>query len=240
MAKYNQVLRVERGLAEVVQKPFPEVGEGFVLVEIEVAPVCTEQKPYSTGFLEWYERNDCLGHEGVGVVVGIGKGVEGIREGARVIVYQGWPCGRCWVCRSRLGPTHCVNFRGFREIEAHNHSQSGGGGFSRFRLAPASMIQAIPDGLSWRHAAGWRSASSGTRTPRASRWAAARRAGHSLRATCRRCRRATRSAYGSTKATTPSPSATRTTACRSQPRRASRRRLRRCRRCSWAERRCVP
>ena len=68
MAESNVVLRVEKGSAELVEKPYPEPGEGFVVVEIAIAPICTEQKPYESGFYEWYERPDCLGHEGVGTV----------------------------------------------------------------------------------------------------------------------------------------------------------------------------
>ena len=152
MADVNRVLRVEKGHAEIVEKPFPNVREGFVLVRIEIAPICTEQKVYSTGFLEWYERHDCLGHEGVGVIERIGPGVSEHKEGDRVIIYQGWPCGHCWVCAHGLGPTHCQHFRGFEEIEAHNRSASGAGGFSQYRLAPTSMVQRIPDTLDWKYA----------------------------------------------------------------------------------------
>ena len=63
--KVNKVLRVDKGIAEIVELPYPRVGEGFVIVKIHIAPICTEQKPYETGFFEWYERADRLGHEGV-------------------------------------------------------------------------------------------------------------------------------------------------------------------------------
>ncbi len=150
--KVNRVLHIEQGKAEVVERPYPRVKEGFAIIKVHIAPICTEQKPFDIGFYEWYERADRLGHEGVGEIVELGPGVSGFSVGDRVIIYQGWACGTCWVCRQGLGATHCINFKGYQEIEDHNGSESGAGGFSQFRLAPVNMLQKIPDGLDYKYA----------------------------------------------------------------------------------------
>lgn len=156
MAEMNRNLRIEKGKVELVELPMPHPREGFVLVEQEYAPVCVEQRPYANGFYEFYEDSLHLGHEGVGVVVEVGPGVTSAIVGDRVIVYQFWPCGDCWVCQHGLGPTHCMRCRDFRDIEDFNASAfgSGGSGFNQYRLAPVSMIQKIPDSLDFKYAAG--------------------------------------------------------------------------------------
>lgn len=155
MAEMNVNLRVEKGRAELVELEMPHPrGEGFVLVEQKYAGICTEQKAFNNGFYEAHEGPLHMGHEGVGTIVEVGPGVSGLREGDRVIMHIGWPCGHCFVCRSGLTSTNCENLRVGPDMEAHNGASpgSGGGGFNRFRLAPAINVQRIPDTLDFRYA----------------------------------------------------------------------------------------
>jgi len=151
MPKVNRVLRTEEGKVEVVEKPYPRLTGGFVLVKQHIAPICTEQRVYDGGPLEWFEKNDGLGHEGVGEIVEVAHG-SNYQVGDRVIIYQGWPCGTCLTCTQGLGATHCRNFKDLDAIEKACRSESGGYGFSQYRLAPEHMVQRIPDGLSYKHA----------------------------------------------------------------------------------------
>jgi threonine dehydrogenase-like Zn-dependent dehydrogenase len=100
--------------------------------------------------------------------------------GDRVIIYQGNPCGECFVCQRGLSPTHCMTIPyealtetqtpdtaleilggkpameipgGLRSIVIDCGSESGGFGFSQYRIAKEMMIQKIPDSLPFRYAA---------------------------------------------------------------------------------------
>ncbi len=148
----NRTLKITPGKCEIVRTPMPNPKAGFVLVRQHIAPNCIEHRAYRMDFLEWFETPTTLGHEGVGEIVELGPGVTEWSVGDRVVVFQGWACGHCWVCERGLGATHCMNIKGMSEIEAYNEAQSGGGGFNEYRLVPVNMMSSIPDGMSYKHA----------------------------------------------------------------------------------------
>lgn len=152
MANLNRVLKITKGASEIIEHPIPTPGPGFVVVRQHIVPNCIEHRIYQTGFYEFHEDETHAGHEGVGEIHSLGPGVDGWDIGERVVVFQGWPCGRCWVCEKGLSPTHCINLRLPVDVEKHNESGSGGNGFCEYRLVPTSMLCRIPDGLSFRHA----------------------------------------------------------------------------------------
>jgi threonine dehydrogenase-like Zn-dependent dehydrogenase len=144
-----------------------------------IAPICIEHQIYRDHLFEWHEDEDHLGHEGVGEIVETTANSE-FKVGDRVIIYQGNPCGTCFVCEDGLSPTHCMAIPyesidsggnpheqldvldgrpaieasgGMKAIEIANGSESGGFGFSQYRIAPERMVQKIPGDLSFRHAA---------------------------------------------------------------------------------------
>ena len=82
------------GLQELVLE---EPGPGEALVRIEASGVCgTDLHVVRTG---WAHRPPVLlGHEGAGIVEGVGEGVTGVAVGDRVVL--GWrsPCGSCSWC----------------------------------------------------------------------------------------------------------------------------------------------
>ena len=159
MDKVNRVVTVpEKGKVEIADKPYPEIKPGYALVKVQVAPICTEQRVYDEHFIEFYEKYDGMGHEGVGEIAEVMPGSE-FSVGDRVIIYQGMSCGKCITCAEEQGsPSHCVEWMKiaedpFAKIQKACGSQSGGYGFSQYRLAPENMLQRIPDNLSYKHAA---------------------------------------------------------------------------------------
>jgi threonine dehydrogenase-like Zn-dependent dehydrogenase len=180
MTEQNVVLTIpEPKKVELKERPYPKIVPGFSLIQVEIAPVCIEHQVYKEHRFEWHSDEEHQGHEGVGTIVETVPGSK-FKPGDRVIIYQGNPCQECFVCLRGLSPTHCLGIPwealtktmnpnvvlealgggkaidapgGLKAIENDCGSESGGFGFSKYRIAPDYMIQKIPDDLSFRYAA---------------------------------------------------------------------------------------
>lgn len=180
MSLTNKVLSIPApGKTEIKELPYPKITEGYALIKIAIAPICIEHQIFRDHLFEWHEDENHLGHEGVGEIIETSKNSK-FSVGDRVIIYQGNPCGQCFVCESGLSPTHCMSIPyesienggnphetmdvldgrpaieapgGLMAIQIANDSPSGGFGFAQYRIAPERMIQKMPDTLSFRHAA---------------------------------------------------------------------------------------
>src|SRR5690606_35789095 len=87
------------GDVRVEEEPVPIPGPGEVLIRVTACGVC------GSDALVWYVERKApavLGHEPVGVVVAVGAGVRGVREGERVFVHHHAPCLGCEECRRGL------------------------------------------------------------------------------------------------------------------------------------------
>lgn len=168
MTTTNTVLSIPspREIA-LIEKPYPRVADGFIVVEVAIAPVCNEARIYRDHQFEWHDSPEHLGHEGVGTIVETAAGSR-FSVGDRVIVFQGNSCQECFVCTQGLSPTHCLGipYEGFDDgmapqdvtagllgIEKVCGSESGGFAMARYRLAPEHMVVTIADDLSFEHAA---------------------------------------------------------------------------------------
>ncbi len=182
MTKTNTILTIPQAGSVVLKEvPYPRVAPGYALTKVMIAPICIEHQIYRDHTFEWHEDEEHMGHEGVGVIEEVAQGSK-FSVGDRVVIYQGNPCGNCFVCEQGLSPTHCLAIPyeemagrgggepharlaslggaqaittkgGLRSIEVECDSESGGFGFSKYRLAPEHMIQKIPDDLPFRYAA---------------------------------------------------------------------------------------
>jgi threonine dehydrogenase-like Zn-dependent dehydrogenase len=164
----NTILTIpEPGRAALAERPYPRIIPGYALIEVAIAPICNEAAIFESHRFEWHDGPEHLGHEGVGTIVEAAEGSR-FETGDRVIVYQGNPCGHCFVCTQGLSPTHCLSIPyedhdlGFAPqdnpgsllgIEKITGSESGGFAMVRYRIAPERMLQRIPDDLSFHHAA---------------------------------------------------------------------------------------
>jgi S-(hydroxymethyl)glutathione dehydrogenase/alcohol dehydrogenase len=93
---------------ESFQLDEPAVGE--VLVAMVASGVCHSDLHVVDG--EWKRPRDViLGHEGAGVVLSVGQGVESPSVGDLVVLAWTAPCGTCRRCRS-LEPWLCATPRG--------------------------------------------------------------------------------------------------------------------------------
>jgi alcohol dehydrogenase, propanol-preferring len=126
-----------------------EPGPGEVLVRIGGAGVCHSDLhvlDYPEGALP-YALPFTLGHENAGWVERVGPGVRGWAEGAPVMVYSVWGCGRCAACRLGM-ENYCETAPAF---------VGGGlgldGGMASHMIVPSARFLLPIDGLDPRTAA---------------------------------------------------------------------------------------
>lgn len=122
-------------LAEV---EIPAPGPGEVLIRVHACGVCRTDLHVVDGELPDPKLPLIPGHQIVGVVEGVGEGVEGFREGDRVgVPWLGWTCGGCRYCttgRENLCPR--ARFTGYHRD----------GGYAEFTVADARYCVPIPEG----------------------------------------------------------------------------------------------
>lgn len=85
---------------KIEKVPIPRVGEGEVLVKVQVALTCgTDLKVYQRGYHARMIAPPALfGHELAGVVEEVGPGVRGFTKGMRVVALNSAPCQTCFYC----------------------------------------------------------------------------------------------------------------------------------------------
>ena len=120
-----------------VEKPTPKNGE--ILIEMRSCGVCGTDLEKVKGEAM---TPPVLGHEVVGEVAGVGRGVKGIHAGERVYTHHHAPCYECELCR-RGEYTMCAEF------PRHNINP---GGFSEYYVVPAwnvskGAVLLLPDSV---------------------------------------------------------------------------------------------
>lgn len=100
-------LSVDPREVRITEAPDPQPGPGEVVCRVLACGVCG-----SDVLDDWVARKvpAVLGHELVGEVEALGKGVTGVAVGDRVVVHHHAPCGECRRCR-RGHETLCEQFR---------------------------------------------------------------------------------------------------------------------------------
>jgi propanol-preferring alcohol dehydrogenase len=118
--------------------PVPVPGPQQILLEVGACAVCRTDLHVADGELPDAKLPLILGHEIVGSVARLGKGVTGFSLGERVgVPWLGRTCGRCRYCRSdRENLCDEARFTGY-QID---------GGYAEFAVADARFCLPIPPG----------------------------------------------------------------------------------------------
>ncbi len=74
--------------------------DGEVLIEMKAAGLCHSDLSFFNGSRDWSDYPIVLGHEGAGIVRGVGPGVTSVAEGDHVIPIGIPECGTCPACLS--------------------------------------------------------------------------------------------------------------------------------------------
>lgn len=129
------------GPLEACDLPEPEAGEGDALIQVSVCGVCHTELDEIEGRLVPPILPVILGHQAVGRVVALGRGVDAaLAVGQRVGV--AWifdACGDCAACRSGF-ENLCPKFRAT--------GRDADGGYAEYMKVPAAFAHPIPDAIS--------------------------------------------------------------------------------------------
>jgi threonine dehydrogenase-like Zn-dependent dehydrogenase len=72
------------------------------IVEVTSTAICGSDLHLYDGYIPTMKKGDVLGHEFMGIVVDVGREVQSVRVGDRVVVPFTIACGRCWFCQKEL------------------------------------------------------------------------------------------------------------------------------------------
>jgi propanol-preferring alcohol dehydrogenase len=151
--KHTMTRKMQAAVVEQFGKPLvlrewdiPTPGPGQILVKTEACGVCHTDLHAARG--DWPVKPTLPfipGHEGIGLVVGVGAGVTAVKEGDRVgVPWLFSACGHCEHCLAAW-ETVCG--------EAQFGGYTRNGGFAEYILADPSYVAHIPAGLKARDAA---------------------------------------------------------------------------------------
>jgi L-iditol 2-dehydrogenase len=131
---------------KIEQVPIPRVGDGEVLIKVQVALTCgTDLKVYQRGYhARMIVPPALFGHELAGVIEEVGPGVKGFRKGMRVVALNSAPCQACFYC-SKHQENLC------EDLLFNN------GAYAEYIKVPKRIVElnmlAIPQGMSFEAAA---------------------------------------------------------------------------------------
>ena len=88
---------------EVTDVPDPQLLDGRdAIVRVTAAAICGSDLHLLQGYVPSMVKGDVLGHEMMGEVVEVGREIDGLGVGDRVVVPFPIACGSCWSCRHEL------------------------------------------------------------------------------------------------------------------------------------------
>jgi len=117
---------------EVQNVPDPQIlNQRDAIVRITSTAICGSDLHLYNGFVPSMEKGDVLGHEFMGEVVEVGRGVKNVKVGDRVVVPFPIACGNCAACRAEAYSL-CENSNpnGWMAEKLWGHSPAGIFGYS--------------------------------------------------------------------------------------------------------------
>lgn len=92
-----------RNTVQVENVPDPKIlNDRDAIVKISSTAICGSDLHLYDGYIPTMEKGDILGHEFMGEIVEVGRGVSNLQVGDRVVVPFPIACGNCWACRHEL------------------------------------------------------------------------------------------------------------------------------------------
>src|SRR5215203_3264118 len=122
-----------RNTVQVENVPDPKLlNDRDAIVKITSTAICGSDLHMYDGYIPTMKKGDILGHEFMGEVVEVGRGVSNLQAGDRVVVPFPIACGDCWFCRHELyAACESSNPNGGLAEKMFGHSTAGIFGYSR-------------------------------------------------------------------------------------------------------------
>jgi len=137
LSKFNEPWQVK-------DVPDPRAEDGQVIVRIEACGLCGTDVHVHHGYIPGIQLPIVPGHEPVGRIVEVGRGVMGLKVGDRVgVSWAQQGCGRCRACQEQR-EGYCQSSQSWMQL---------GGGFGELMRAWARGCTIVPEGLSSEDAA---------------------------------------------------------------------------------------
>ena len=133
-----QVARA-KGPFELVERPIPEPGPGWVRIKVSACGVCHSDSILKDGLFPGIQYPRVPGHEVAGVIDAVGPGVPDWQRGQHVGV--GWHGGYCGHCE------HCRRGDFFACVTGQVTGITFDGGYGEYMVAPASAVALMPEEL---------------------------------------------------------------------------------------------
>jgi len=145
------------GQLRLTEKPVPEPGPAEALVRIDAVAICATDLEVMTHGLPAiieggtpFNKNFTPGHEYMGTVVKLGRGVDEYRIGDRVTVEIHAGCGRCERCREGMY-TSCTNY-GLNYGDVDKGHRANGfttdGAFAEYAVNHINTLIHVPEDMS--------------------------------------------------------------------------------------------
>ncbi|MEX0938669.1 MAG: galactitol-1-phosphate 5-dehydrogenase [Pirellulales bacterium] len=143
------MLLTEYKQLSITDFPMPEIGDEEVLVRVRACGICGSDIHGFDGSSGRRIPPLVMGHEASGVVAAVGAKVERFREGDRVTFDSMVHCGKCEFCRR--GQSNLCDNRRVLGVSCDEYRRHGA--FAEFVAVPQHIVFALPDELSFEHAA---------------------------------------------------------------------------------------
>lgn len=137
----------EAGTVEVRDLPMPEPKPGEVLIKMGASGICYSDVMIYKGLYKGRSPLPfplIMGHEGAGVVEGLGQGVTNLKVGDKVSLNPIWGCGQCGNCLDGA-PNMCTSWT--------HLGITRDGTFAEYVVVPAFTAFKVPDSVSMTNAA---------------------------------------------------------------------------------------
>ncbi len=134
---------------EVTDMPQPDVGPEDVLVRVQACGICGSDIHGFDGSSGRRIPPLVMGHEAAGTVAAVGANVAGFSEADRVTFDSMISCGRCGYCDR--GQYNLCDNRQVLGVSCGDYRRHGA--FAEFVVVPQHIVYALPEGLSFEHAA---------------------------------------------------------------------------------------
>ena len=142
--------------------PDPKIlSQSDAIVKITSTAICGSDLHLYNGFVPTMESGDILGHEFMGEIVEVGRGVKNVKKGDRVVVPFPIACGSCFMCQKGLfSVCENTNPNAWMAEKMWGHAPAGifgyshllggyAGGQAQYARVPFADVNPlkIPDGL---------------------------------------------------------------------------------------------